>query len=207
MATERLYPYAPEPDGRAAVAPDVARAPVDRDLIEIASAMAPGKALQLGCGEGRDVIWLAEQGWVVTGVDPSPAAIAGARATAAKHLPALFEAAELASWRPASRFDLVFCLFALPARGTGRSRMLEMAASAVAPGGTILLAELDHSLSRDGWMAERYLVSTGELERHLGGFRIDRSAVRLTRRPHGFEERVLPVASVVATRRTDLRSL
>ena len=45
---------------------------------------------------------------------------------------------DLATWTPRSRYDLVFCTFALPARGMGRSRMLETAAAAVAPGGTIL---------------------------------------------------------------------
>jgi hypothetical protein len=55
-------------------------------------------------------------------------------------------------------------------------------------------------------MPEKYLVSVEELERHLGGFRIERSGVRRARHRHGYEERVLPVANVIATRRTDLRS-
>ena len=80
------------------------------------------------------------------------------------------------------------------------------AAAAVAPGGTILITEFDASLRRYGSMPEKYLVSVEELERHLGGFRIDQAGVRRARHRHGYEERVLPVASVVATRRTDLRS-
>ena len=107
---------------------------------------------------------------------------------------------------PVSRYDLVFCTFALPARGMGRSRMLDMAAAAVAPGGTILLTDFDISLRREGWMAEKYLVSPEELERHLAGFRVDRSAVRIARHRHGYEERVLPVAIVIATRRIELRT-
>ena len=89
----------------------------------------------------------------------------------------------------------------------GRSRMLEMATNAVAIGGRLLLTEFDISLARQGWMAEKYLVSVEELERHLYGFRVDRSGVRTVRHRHGYEERVLPVAIVIATRRTDLRSL
>ena len=95
--------------------------------------------------------------------------------------------------------------FAFPAARTAFG-FPDMAASAVAPGGTILLTEFDISLHLQGWMAEKYLVSTEELERHLAGFRVERSAVRMARHRHGYEERVLPVANVIATRRTDLRS-
>ncbi len=186
-----------------------ARTPVDEGLIEIASAMAPGKALDLGCGEGQNSIWLAQHGWIVNAVDMSPSAISEARALAAAFgvdRTIVLDVADISAWRPVSRYDLVFCAFALPARGMGRSRMLEMAAAAVAPGGTILLTDFDVSLRREGWMAEKHLVSQEEMERHLSGFRVDRSAVRNTRHRHGYEERVLPVASVIATRRTDLRT-
>ena len=56
-------------------------------------------------------------------------------------------------------------------------------------------------------MAEKHLVSREELERHLDGFRVHRSVTRSARHRHGYDERFLPVASVVATRRTDLRTL
>ena len=201
---------APAPDWVPAPSFDRPRTPVNESLIEVASSMAPGKALDLGCGEGQNAIWLAERGWIVQAVDMSSGAIAEARddATAAGvERTILFEVADGAQWTPASRYDLVFSTFALPARGLGRSRMLETAAAAVAPGGTILLTEFDKSLGREGWMAEKYLVSVEELERHLSGFRLEQSGVRRARHRHGYEERVLPVAIVVATRRTDLRSL
>ena len=186
------------------------RTPVNEGLTEVASAMAPGKALDLGCGEGQNAIWLAQRGWLVKAVDMSQGVIAEAAdyaAAAGVEHDILFEVADLAEWAPASRYDLVFCAFALPARGMGRSRMLEMAAAAVAPGGTILLTEFDSSLRREGWMAEKYLVSVEELERHLSGFRIEQAGVHKARHRHGYEERVLPVAHVIATRRTDLRTL
>jgi 2-polyprenyl-3-methyl-5-hydroxy-6-metoxy-1,4-benzoquinol methylase len=191
------------------VVPEPARTPVDENLIEIASGMPPGKALDLGCGEGQDSIWLAQQGWIVNAVDISASAIAEARALAGAagvDRSVLFDVGDIADLAPVSRYDLVFCTMALPARGMGRSRMLDMAAAAVAAGGTILLSDFDVSLRREGWMAEKYLVSTEELERHLAGFRIDRSAVRIARHRHGYEERVLPVAIVVATRRIELRT-
>ena len=174
--------------------------PVDPALIEVAADLVPGKALELGCGSGQDAIWLAQGGWNVTAVDGSSGSVTEARmAAAAAGVTIAFHVAELASWRPASRYDLVVLTYSLPARGKGRSRTLEMAAAAVAPGGTILVTDLDVSLGREGWMAEKHLVSREELERHLDGFRILRSATRVARRPHGYEELVLPVAHVVAT--------
>jgi SAM-dependent methyltransferase len=220
MATEHVHVPAhasdwatpaatPTPHWAPAPAFERPRTPVSEGLVEVASAMVPGKALDLGCGEGQNAVWLAERGWIVTAVDMSSSGIAEARAYAAAAGVGgtiVFDVADIAGWTPASRYDLVFCAFALPARGMGRSRMLDMAAAAVAPGGTILITEFDASLRRDGWMAEKYLVSVEELERHLGGFRIEQAGVRRARHRHGYEERVLPVANVVATRRTDLRT-
>jgi SAM-dependent methyltransferase len=199
---------APAPTWAPAPALEQPRTPVDEGLIEIASEMAPGKALDLGCGAGQDSIWLAQRGWIVTAVDSAAGAIAEAReraSAAGVERTIVFVVADLGGWTPASRYDLVFCTFSLPARGMGRSRMLETAAAAVAPGGTILLTDFDASLGREGWMAEKHLVSVEELERHLGGFRVERAGVRRARHRHGYEERILPVAHVVATRRTDLR--
>jgi trans-aconitate methyltransferase len=214
MATEPLHAPSsadrttPAIDWHRRVMPDVAATPIDESLLQLATEMAPGKALHLGCGDGGASIWLAQRGWVVNGVDASAEAIDEARAAAAAAgVTMVLTAANLSDWKPVSRYDLVFCTFALPARGMGRSRMLETAAEAVALGGTILLTDLDISLRRDGWMAEKYLVSTEELERHLDGFRISRSAVRMARHRHGYQERVLPVATVIATRRPDLRVL
>ena len=183
------------------------RTPADEGLIEVASSLAPGKALDLGCGQGENAIWLAERGWIVNAVDGSSGAISEAREyaeAAGVDRTIVFGVADIADWTPRSRYDLVFCTFALPARGMGRSRMLETAAAAVAPAGRILITEFDASLRRD--MPEKYLVSVYELERHLGGFRIEQAGVKRARVRHGYEERMLPAANVIATRRTDLRS-
>ncbi len=195
------------PDRVAPASLEAPSLPVDETLVEIAADLPPGKALDLGCGSGQNAIWLARRGWVVTAVDISPTAIAEARAAAAQAgVVIALENADATTWRPASRFDLVLCTFAVPARGMGRSRLLEHAAEAVAPGGAILISDLDERLAREGRMAEKHLISRDEVERHLGSFRVERSVTRLARRPNGYEEMVMPVATVVATRRTDLRS-
>jgi SAM-dependent methyltransferase len=56
--------------------------PNGRLVAEVAG-LPPGRALDVGCGEGADAIWLARQGWAVTAVDISSVAIGRARAAAA----------------------------------------------------------------------------------------------------------------------------
>jgi SAM-dependent methyltransferase len=51
-------------------------------LVEMVTGMEPGSAIDVGCGEGADVVWLAEQGWSTTGVDVSQVAIDRAAAHA-----------------------------------------------------------------------------------------------------------------------------
>ena len=60
----------------------------------------------------------------------------------------------------------------------------------------VLQSAVGLSLRKEGWMAEKYLVSSEELERHLDGFRINRSSVRMSRHKHGYDERILPVAEM-----------
>ena len=163
MAAEQIHLRTPADEPANVQAPEDVTARVDRDLSDAVADLASGKALELGCGTGQNSIWLAQRGWTVTGVDISPGAISEARRAAhAAGLRPVFEVADMTRWAPASRFDLVFSTFALPARGMGRSRVLETAAAAVAPGGTILISEFDVSLAREGWMAEKYLVSTAK---------------------------------------------
>ena len=51
-------------------------------LVAEASSLTPGSALDVGCGEGADAVWLAQRGWSVTGVDVSTVAVERARTAA-----------------------------------------------------------------------------------------------------------------------------
>ena len=55
----------------------------DEALVELAGTLPPGRALDLGAGEGRNSLWLARKGWQVTAVDLSGVALARLRAQAA----------------------------------------------------------------------------------------------------------------------------
>ena len=57
--------------------------PNGRLLVEVAG-LTPGRALDVGCGEGADAIWLAQSGWTVTAIDISDVAMSRARQAAAR---------------------------------------------------------------------------------------------------------------------------
>lgn len=105
--------------------------------------LRPGTALDLGCGEGADVIWLAEHGWQATGVDISQVAIQ--RATQAARERGLgqdqasFVVADVTTWESAQRFDLVTAAFLHSQGNFDRGAALHTATAHVAPGGYLLV--------------------------------------------------------------------
>jgi SAM-dependent methyltransferase len=100
--------------------------------------LAPGTALDLGCGEGRNAVWLAERGWRVTAVDFSEVALAKAERLAARSAVEVdWVVADLLEYQPLERaFDLVLLLYLqLPA--AERRLVHARAAGAVAPRGLV----------------------------------------------------------------------
>jgi SAM-dependent methyltransferase len=78
-------------------------------LVEEVADLAPGRALDVGCGEGADAIWLARRGWTVTAIDISDVAVARARAAAEEAGVSVewISADVLQTLLPAGAFDLV----------------------------------------------------------------------------------------------------
>lgn len=104
--------------------------------------LAPGRALDLGCGEGADAVWLAARGWRVTAVDVSDVALGRAAEHAAQAGVADaigFRHGNLVEDFPPGEFDLVSAQFLYPHDVTARERLLRRAADAVAPGGVLLI--------------------------------------------------------------------
>lgn len=103
-----------------------------------------GRALDLGCGPGRNAVWLAEQGWRVTAVDFSAEALRQAQGRAhAQGVEIEWVHADVTAYvPPAAGFDLVLVAYVhIPA--DERRRLVEHACSAVSPGGMLLLVGHD----------------------------------------------------------------
>ncbi|MGE3286477.1 MAG: class I SAM-dependent methyltransferase [Pseudonocardia sp.] len=104
--------------------------------------LPPGRALDLGCGEGGDAVWLARHGWHVTAVDVSGAALERVAAVAAQEGVADrvdVERHDLDVTFPAGEFDLVSAQFLQSPIPFGREEVLRRATGAVAPGGVLLV--------------------------------------------------------------------
>ncbi|QSB21978.1 class I SAM-dependent methyltransferase [Curtobacterium sp. 24E2] len=116
---------------------------VNAVLADVAAELPVGRALDLGCGEGGDVVWLAEHGWDALGVDLSVTAIErGSRASVSAGVEeqTAFVAADLATWETAAHFDLVTASFlqSWPVE-IPRAEILRRATGFVAPGGHLLV--------------------------------------------------------------------
>lgn len=100
----------------------------------------PGSALDAGCGEGVEAIWLAQNGWDVTAVDISAVALDRAcrRASDGRRSAAIeWVEADLSVWQPGRHFDLVTTHYAHPTMP--QLRFYQRIAEWVAPGGTLLI--------------------------------------------------------------------
>ena len=110
-------------------------------LIAEAAPLPPGTALDLGCGEGADAIWLASRGWKVTAVDVSAVALERAHTHAQERGQGgniKWMRRDLAAWVPGELFDLVTAQF-LHSTVMPWQQALQLAAAAVRTGGTLLI--------------------------------------------------------------------
>jgi SAM-dependent methyltransferase len=117
----------------------------NRFVVEELAGLTAGRALDLGAGEGRNAIWLAERGWQVTAVDFSGVALAKAAKLAENRGVSgvrLVEA-DLRDYQPdRGGYDLVLLAYIhLPKAEF--DALLHTAASALAPGGTLLVVGHD----------------------------------------------------------------
>ncbi|MBE1537724.1 class I SAM-dependent methyltransferase [Actinomadura algeriensis] len=111
-------------------------------MVSVVEPLDPGTALDLGCGEGADAVWLARRGWKVTGVDVSTVALDRAAAHASEAgVDAEFEQHDLSHSFPEGAYDLVSAQFLQSPLEWDRAAILRRAAAAVAPGGLLLIVE------------------------------------------------------------------
>ncbi len=157
--------------------------PNGRFLAEV-QALSPGRALDVGCGEGADAIWLARNGWTVTAIDVSAVAID--RAQEASRL-----AGTTVEWVhgdalqtpfPARDFDLLSMQYPALPKSTGEAALRRLL-DTVRPGGLLLAVyhDLDDEhrehMKAQGVDPAAY-VEADELTRLIrDGFTVERYAV------------------------------
>lgn len=122
----------------------------NRQLLAAVQDLPPGAALDVGCGEGADAVWLASRGWDVLGIDVSEVALSRARAHARDLDPSVARNLEwrrvdlLASPELPGGLDLVSLQF-LHLPDPERARVFRSLAALVGPGGTLLIVAHDPS--------------------------------------------------------------
>lgn len=118
----------------------MALAPPNPHLLREVAGLEPGTALDAGCGAGAEAIWLASRGWQVTGADIADEALTRAAERAAASGVAdqvQWVQADLTTWEPGERYDLVTTHYAHPAMP--QLECYDRIASWVSPGGTLLI--------------------------------------------------------------------
>ncbi len=113
-------------------------------LVTQATGLSPGDALEVGCGEGADAIWLAAHGWRVTGVDVSAVALKRAAAHAAARGSQIadrisWQREDLLSWTPAPDSADLVCAQFMHMPGPQLEALHGALRAAVRPGGTVLI--------------------------------------------------------------------
>lgn len=147
--------------------------PLDEQLLADVLGMAPGRALDLGCGAGGNTIGLAQRGWQVTGIDISTKAIASARQSAeSAGVDISFEVADVTTWEPQDQYELVLSSYALPPQGSQRAAALAVARNALAPGGLLLVGEFDANAM--SWGKPSDFVTVEEMIKALEGLEVIR---------------------------------
>jgi SAM-dependent methyltransferase len=168
----------------------------DVDLAELARELTPGRALDVGAGEGRNSIWLARRGWKVVAVDQSRVALERLAALANREgcAVATVRADMLDYLRRGEQFDLVV-LANLHPMPEERNELFAAAASAVAPGGYLfVVGHHAASLGKAGPRDPRRLYTEQILRDGLGDLKL----VRLERREGVHGDRGEPVTDVLA---------
>jgi SAM-dependent methyltransferase len=147
-------------DARYGTGTDVWSGTANPVLVSETAGLTPGRALDIGCGEGADTIWLARRGWQVTAADFSAVALERAAIRSGQAGDDEAESAAIAArirwekhdftrWAPPSAaFDLVSAQFMhLPT--AARVPLFASLAEAVAPGGVLLIVGHDISAAHD----------------------------------------------------------
>jgi SAM-dependent methyltransferase len=138
----------------------------NRFLIEAVAGRHPGDAIDLGMGEGRNAIYLAQQGWRVTGVDLADAGVAQAKKRASElgvKLDAVVDDLDHYNFGQA-RWDLIILFYMHAWYHGGKPSVPRRLREALKPGGLLVI---------EGYAgAEAFMFQPNELLRDFSAFKI-----------------------------------
>lgn len=151
----------------------------NRFLVAEVEGLAPGRALDLACGSGRNAVWLARQGWSVVAADFSDVALDQARTLAAERDAEVdWVEADLREWEPPTgAFELVVVLY-LQVPAEERGPIMRHAARALVEGGTMLVVghHSENLTSGSGGPKDpRVLYTPEDIAGELGDLRIEKA--------------------------------
>lgn len=152
-------------------------------LVQMAQGRKPGAALDVGMGQGRNAIWLARQGWRVTGFDPAEKAVALAQATAANaglKLDTEIKTMEGFDFGEA-RWDLILLSYVAV---RGFESKLERA---LRPGGVLVIEGTHRDATKGRSIGGAVVFDTGELPRLFPNLRVVRYEEPVARADFGLE--------------------
>ena len=137
-------------DNKYAAADLVYGSPPNQALVEYATALPRGRALDLAAGEGRNALWLATRGWEVTAVDFSAVGLEKGRRIAAKSPKSVRDRltwvhADVTKLSAEPGYDLVLVLY-LHLRPEQRRQAVRSAIGALKPDGILMILG-HHSLN------------------------------------------------------------
>lgn len=139
-------------------------------LVEMTRNIIPGKALDVGMGEGRNAIYLAQQGWDVTGFDPADKAIALAQERAKQlnlSLAALVARDDQFDFGK-QRWDLIVLSY------VGMQQMVPRLYEALKPGGLVIVEAFHRDATKTASIGGAVVFDTNELLKVFERFRIVR---------------------------------
>lgn len=136
-------------------------------LREMAAGRKPGRALDVGMGQGRNAIWLAQQGWDVTGFDPAERAVAKARETAAGlgvRLRTEVKGSESFAFGE-GQWDLIVLSYVSFREQAG------VIARALRPGGVVVVEAFHRDATKNGSIGGGVVFDSGEVPTIFSGLR------------------------------------
>jgi SAM-dependent methyltransferase len=137
-------------------------------LVEMIKGRTPGTALDVGMGQGRNAIYLARQGWTVTGFDPADRAVGLAQETAAKlgvTLTTLVQGYEDFDFGE-NRWDLIVLSY------VGAREVAAQVVRALRPGGIVVVEGFHRDVTQNSSVGGAVVFDSNELPKIFSGLRL-----------------------------------